>query len=134
MVKIQASAEIKGKNFSPAKAEKETGLFFESKNEAGDTGLKGKYRNKSIPYGSASFKAPQEIPWDKRIQWLAHELQDKIDIIRRNGADEIHFWIGYFHDGQCNCELSEHELKLIANLNIPFLFSVYDCENLDEIE
>lgn len=134
MVKIVASVEFFGENFSPAKAEQMTGIAFNNKKEVGELGNSGKYKNKPLPYGSSSLIAPGNIFDRERILWLTHTLNDKMDLIRNCGAEDIHFMISYFHTGQCNCELSQKEIKEISKLNIPFCFSTYEVDNIETIE
>ncbi len=133
MVKITASIHFSGINFEPSRVEQETGLLFTEKAEIGSIGRTGLYRNQPRPYGSAHFDAPETIGWDEQILWLAGKWAGKIDSARACGAEDIHFWVGYFYDTQCNCALSVDEIKAINDLGIPYLFSVYRVDGPDEI-
>jgi hypothetical protein len=133
MIKIIACVEFIGDNFKPGLAELEAKFSFTEKSEKGDVGISGAYKSKPIPYAFGRLKAPSEIPHYERILWLAQFLDDKIHIIREHKPDNIYFEIGYFHDGQCNCELTVNEIKAIAKLEIPYSFSTYEVDCLDEI-
>ncbi len=133
MIKITASINFWGMNFKPTRVEQETGLIFTKKKEIGSIGANSRYKNQPLPYGSAQFEAPETIEWDKQVLWLANKWIGKINIARLHGAEDVHFWIGYFYDTQCNCELSVEEIKAINELGIPYLFSVYQVDNPGEI-
>ena len=123
---ISADIIFRGEKFSPKQAESQTGIQFSEKNEVGDIGVKGAFKGKPIPYGYALLQPPAEIDDAEKIYWLAEKMEDKIDIVRDCGADDIYFYIGYFYEDQCNCELTTKELKAISSLEIPFAFSCYD--------
>jgi len=103
-----------------------TGLNFTKVNEPGDTGNRGRYKNKPIPFGYGCLEPPESIPIEDRILWLANELNGKLEALYNLGADEPHFYIGYFYKNQCNCELTKAELSAISKLGIAFCFSCYD--------
>ena len=100
----------------------------------GDIQSSGKYKHKPSPYGSASIEAPTSIAWNDRILYLAKLFAGKLSEFKKYGCDEAWFWIGYWHDGQCNCVLSEDELSWLAKTEIPYLFSVYEVDTLDDID
>lgn len=133
MIRITASINFFGDTFQPGRAEELTGLSFTEKNEVGDIAKTGRYKNQPLPYGASSFNAPNEIEWPNRVLWLAQQWVGKIDTAKQCGADNIHFWVGYFYDDQCNCNLSVEEIKAINALSIPYLFSVYQVDDLDKI-
>ncbi|GAB3641287.1 hypothetical protein [Spirosoma arcticum] len=133
MIKITASIHFWGESFLPGKAEQLTGLVFTEQIEVGDTAKTGRYKNKPTPYGAASFNAPNEIEGPDRILWLAHQWSGRIELAKQCGAEEIHFWVGYFYDDQCNCDLSVEAIKAINALSIPYLFSVYQVDDLNTI-
>jgi hypothetical protein len=134
MIKIRASVEFQGDTFSPSNAEIATGIVFTEKSEIGDVGKTGKYKGKSLPDGRASLAPPDSVVWHERVLWLIHELERKIEGIRRCGASDIHFSVAYYYDGQCNCDLSEEEIKGLSRLGIPYWFSVYQIDDLEEIK
>ena len=133
MLRITTSINFWGANFDPIRVEQETGLLFTSKEEVGSVANYGRYKNQPLPYGSARFDAPETIGRDEHVLWLAGKWAGKIDIARACGAEDIHFWVGYFYDTQCNCALSVEEIEAINELGIPYLFSVYQVDNPGEI-
>ena len=134
MVRITATIEFWGSNFQPGQAEQLTGLLFTRKNEIGDIATSGRYKNQPLPYASASFGAPDTVAWPDRVLWLAQQWAGHIDLARQCGAEEIHFWVGYYYDTQCNCDLSVEEINAINALSIPYWFSVYQVDDLDTIK
>ena len=133
MVRLTACINFWGTAFDPTRTEQETGLLFTNKQEVGAIALFGRYRNQPLPHGSASVEAPESIEWPDRVLWLARQWVGKIEIARACGAQDIHFWVGYFYTGQGNCSLSVEEINAISALAIPYLFSVYQVDDLDSI-
>jgi hypothetical protein len=122
MVRITASIQFRGEAFRPGQAEQLTGLAFTEKNEVGDIAKAGRYKNQPLPYGWASFESPDEVEVPDRVLWLARQWAGKIDLARQCGAEDIHFWVGYFYDDQCNCDLSVEEIKAINRCRFPIYF------------
>ena len=133
MIRITASIHFWGESFQPSKTEQLTGMVFTRKNEVSDIAKTGRYKNKPTPYGAASFDAPNEIEVPDRVLWLAQQWAGKIELAKQCGAENVHFWVGYFYDNQCNCELSVEEINAINALSIPYLFSVYQVDDLATI-
>jgi hypothetical protein len=134
MIRIKASVQFQGEKFSPNNAEKETGITFSEKNEVGDIGKTGRYKGKPLPDGRAGLDPPKSVVWHERVSWLINYLEGKIDIIRKCGASDMHFSVAYYYDKQCNCDLSIEEIKGLANLGIPYWFSVYQIDDLNQID
>ena len=132
MTDIEPSFNAWGKAFSPKKAEELTGLVFTEKDEPGHIGRLGKYKGVPTPRGSAILQPPADVPAGDRILWLAKQLAGKIDRIRSAGAEDIHIWVAYYHEGQCNHALSAEELKALAELDIGFWISCYKTEQAEE--
>jgi hypothetical protein len=126
---ISVSVNFCGNKFSPHKAEEVTGLALSNKIEFGDIALSGKYKGKPVPYGSRTLKVPQEINMHERILWLTNALSDKVNTLRKLGADEPHIYIGYFYKEQCNLTLTKREIAAIAKLDLEFCFSCYDISD-----
>lgn len=81
MVKITASIDFWGRRFQPVKAEQQTGILFSQKNEVGEIGKVGRYKDQPIPYGSASFEAPSTVESSSRILWLAQQWATKLEFV-----------------------------------------------------
>ena|SRR5690606_29961879 len=128
MVKEIFSIEIYGDNFSPAKVEQTVDLTFSNKNEIGEIGKLGRYKNLPIPYGSATIKNSENASLASFLMYF----RKYITIIRQNGGKSIYLNCGYFYSGQCNCELGIEEIALLNEMKIPFIFSVYEDEKLPD--
>ena len=116
MVKIVAAIDIYGVEFEPIKASKQLGVIFNNITETGELGTKGRFKNKPIPYGSASIKPPIKTQDYNRITWLINFLMENIEVLKDLGGEDISISVAYYHDGQCNCELTLEELKGLAKL------------------
>ena len=133
MIKIRAGIEFWGESFQPGRAEQLTGMVFTEKIEVGDNEKRGPYKNKPTPYGAASFEPPDNLESPDRVLWLAQQWAGKIGLVRQCGAEDIHFMVVYYHDGQCNCALSVEEISAINALSISYWFSVDRVDDLDTI-
>ncbi len=118
MIKIRAYCLLQGMNFSPALAESRTGLSLENKNEVGETGRSGRYKDRPVPYGSAELTASDT----DRIIGI---LEKHIGTFRSCHAETVilHFDVSY--DTQCNLEFGPELIKKISDLQIPLTISCY---------
>jgi len=130
MVKEEVRIDIYGEQFYPKVIEDFFNIKFGSSITPGEVGKKGRYKGKAIPYGSASFSSNPDV--SNQILWILNFIKDKIKIIRLNGGDSIKLKVVYSYKGQCNCELGVEEISLLADFKIPFLFSVYEDENIED--
>ena len=124
--KISVTINFSGEHFSPSRAEKETGLVLSKKNEAGEIGVRGKYKGIPIPYGSGNLEPPLTLENDAKILWLASTLESTISKFTQCGAEKPYLYVGYFYKDQCNLTLTKEELAAIAKLGIDFCFSCYE--------
>jgi hypothetical protein len=109
-----------------------TGLDLVRTNEVGDPGVIGRYRGGiPIPYGAARIEVPSNVLSDQTILWLAKKLSSQIDMLRKCGAEDIHFSIALYHDGQCNWALTAEELKALASLGIYITVSAYQDDSTE---
>jgi len=130
MVKEEVRIDIYGEQFYPKVIEDLFNIKFGSSITPGEVGKKGRYKGEAIPYGSASFSSDPDV--SNQILWMLNFIKDKIKIIRLNGGDSIKLKVVYSYKGQCNCELGVEEISLLADFKIPFLFSVYEDENIED--
>jgi len=130
MVKEEVRIDIYGENFNPKKIRSLIEIKFDKEINPGDIGRIGRYKGISIPYGSASILAPENI--HNPILWILNYVREKIEVIRCNGGTDIKLSVAYYYKGQCNCELGLDEIILLNNLRIPFIFSVYEDKELIE--
>jgi hypothetical protein len=130
MIKLKSSCILQGNNFSPSLAESKTGLSFFKKNEVGEIGDYGRYKNKAMPYGSAEIcKTEKESSQDNgTIDYVIDILTRYIDVFRLCHAENIVLHMDVEYDSQCNFELSSDLLAQIANLKIPLTVSCYSTE------
>ena len=116
-----------GENFSPALAEKETGVSLDDKIEVGDIGKIGRYKDKRIPYGSACLRLIEMKgeSLETTLKVMTDILMEHIDSFRSNGTDSItlHFDVNY--ENQCNLEFSPELIKRISTLGVPLTISCY---------
>jgi len=93
---------------------------------------RGRYRDQLIPYGSASYLVPSEIPVSERIDHIVQTMEPLIADIRAAGATDYHISIVRFYRAQCNEEYSLENLQLIVRLGCGFVYSAY-TEDDDEV-
>jgi hypothetical protein len=116
MIKPDAFLLVTGDEFSPSKAEALLNLDFGStKNEPGDLGVKGKYKDRPKPYGSATINyswldcsaglemgIPDLLPPNLDL----FLIPNFIGTLRNCGGTDITLYINVGYDSQCNMELS----------------------------
>jgi hypothetical protein len=130
MVCIDYSCHFLDGKFSPELVHEKTGLRFDKAEEAGQIGKLGKYRNKPQPYGAAVIRVPDNVSYEKKIAWLAKQVQPNLPMIRRCGATRIYVDEAIYHDGQCNLAFESEELKLLSDFGLPFCVSVYEGKEI----
>jgi hypothetical protein len=130
MVHFKYSCHFWGKNFSPKLASKKTKLVFDESEEVGTIGKLGRYQDKPQPYGASAIRIPDNVKSEKKIEWLNKKVKPNLSVIRECGATDIYIDVAIYHDGQCNFEFDPAELKLLADLNLPFAISVYEDEKM----
>jgi len=125
MINIYQYCILQGDYFSPSLAEAKTGITFSKKNEPGDVGNVGRYRGKSIPYGSAEIIALNEKGNEDSIDFIVNILDKYCEVFRLCGADNIvlHFVISYID--QCDFEFSPEFINKLAKLKIVFAITCY---------
>lgn len=129
---LRLSVLFKGEEFSPKKAEEQTGISLRDKLESGDIAERGPYKGKPIPYGKGILEVPEEIPYGQRIMWLVKVLEPSLEIIYGLGAEPTQIYAGYFYKDQCNFEFTPQEIHAISKLNIEFGISCYDVSDDEE--
>src|SRR5438309_9423725 len=105
MTTVNAFCLIQGSKFSPALAEKRTGVRFDEKNEPAENGVAGRYRGKPIPYGSATLGLAPGDP-GHNLDALLHSLERSLDGLRSAGAEDITVHCTVHYEDQCNFEFS----------------------------
>lgn len=112
--------QLQGEAFSPAAAERETGLSFSERHEPGETGAKGRYRGRPTPFGSATLRAPEEVDPAERLDWLLDTVLPHADALRRLGGLEGWLHSTVYFDAQCNLDYPPDRLRKLARLGVPY--------------
>lgn len=127
MIKTLLIFRAMGTAFSPSAAEKQTGLLFSKKNEPGDIGKWGRYKEQPIPYGSAELCDPTE---DSDLFALSpvffRTLELLVPACRAALATSIVLHADLAFEDQCNIEMSEDFIQALAGLRIPFTMTCYE--------
>ena len=121
---------IQGDRFSPAEAERKTGIRFSKKNEPGDIGTIGPYRGKPIPYGSADLAllTPKEdIQGDLTIDNpLIQTLIQHHATFRACGATTLYVYLAVGYEDQCNMAFDTKLMKALGECDIELWVSCYE--------
>lgn len=137
MILIRASCLLSGKTFSPRIAEERTGLRFTKKNELGEIGTIGRYREKPIPYGHAILEAPFDSRTKPGVvmpeEWIVDTISSHIEELRSCGATSIDLDLNVTWQDQCNLAFDAVFLQKLGKLNIDFLLSCYEG-SVDELK
>ena len=120
------SVNMSGTAFSPAEAERRTGLTFARKNEPGGFTERGRYEHEPAPFGSASLNVLDETPDEGKLSRLLDVVLSHTDTLRQLGVEEMYVYVGYFWRDQCNLSLEPEELGRLAALGVPFWISCYE--------
>lgn len=133
--RVGAYLWIQGAEFSPTRAEAELGVKFGPvRNEPGETGTKGKFAGKQIPFGSTQW----EFQWEPGPlipeAFTLFDLPDLKGRLTGLGAEEIslHFHVG--HTGQCNIEMSPAQLVALAGLGVTVCISCFESSDGPQID
>ena len=120
------SVNMRGAEFSPAEAERRTGLAFVRKNEPGGFTERGRYRREPAPFGAASLDVPDETPDRAKLSELLDSVLPHADTLRQLGVESMTVYVGYFWRDQCNLAFEPEELSQLAALGVPFWISCYE--------
>lgn len=123
---VYARLSAQGDNFSPRSAEKATGTRFSEKNEPGDLGTSGRYKDMPLPYGSAQLELPSSST-EELLNADAPPFKDPAFVgkLRSSGASEITLYIDVAYQSQCNFELSPKLLRALSDLGVAVGFSCF---------
>lgn len=134
MNKIDVLCSLQGKNFSPAKLQEKLQVSYCEANEPNETGRRGRYKGKQIPYGSAMIRPPDDL--NERsdfagFEWMTDFLLKNRKAFEPLGVEEfdVHVFVGY--DRQCTFSMGNGLLKKFSELGIDLNIS---CENNAELE
>lgn len=126
LIRESITVKISGDKFSPAEAERRTGLHLTNKVEPGDIRSRGQHKGQPYPYGYANLVTADEIPHDNKLSNLLDVLLTHIDTLREVGAADIIVYGGYFYEDQCNLTFWPDAMEKLGRLGIPFWVSCYE--------
>lgn len=129
MVRAKVSCSIIGENFSPSNLEKKIKYIFNDKNEVGDIGSKGRYKDKPIPYGSVDVYPPDEFLSENEItqlEWIIEFLEKNKEQISKSKIDDVRIMVSIFYETQCNLSFDSDLLKRISELKLDLNISCYN--------
>ena len=109
-----ASAVVFGDDFSPAEAERVTGLAFEDAHERGGVYDRGRFKGEPWPFGHAVLEPPPEVKEDRKLPWLLDAVLPHVEALAGLGVTYGKVHLYYVHDGQCNLD---YEPDVVARLS-----------------
>jgi hypothetical protein len=111
IVRTQMTFVAYGERFTPSKVPAQ----FSEAHDPGVVGKVGRYRGVPVPYGSAEFDVPDEVP--EKIAYVHKRAVPFLAAMRESGAAEFSLHITYHYDAQCALGFSTEELKMIIELD-----------------
>lgn len=124
MDRIEPYIELWGESFTPSQVDKENGSIFSESQNPGEIGFKGKYRDKPIPFGSATISIKHlSISGNEKIKEVCTLYLQNAEKIKASGCTDIYLHLSFFSASQNNFELSEGDISLISKLNCPVTIS-----------
>jgi len=120
------SVNMRGAEFSPAEAERRTGLPLVDKNEPGEFTKYGRHRREPAPFGAAKLHVADEAPTERKLADLLDTVLPHADTLRQLGVESMTVYVGYFWRDQCNLAFEPSELSRLAALGVPFWISCYE--------
>jgi hypothetical protein len=116
-----------GEKFTPSKV----GAQFSTAHDPGALGGVGRYRGVPLPYGSADFDVPDDIP--DKIAYVHERAYPYLPCMREAGAEEFRLHITYHYDTQCALGFSKDELRMILELDCDLLVDCMAAENAEPL-
>ncbi len=130
MITIYPTGMLRGDHFSPAEAERKTGVKFSKKNELGEIGKRGRFIGKPKPYGSAVIELcdPEEgVQGNLRLEDpLIQTLIQHHGTFRTCGATDIHISMAVVYQYQCNMAFDVKLMQALGECNIELWVSCYE--------
>ena len=118
-----ATAVVFGDDFSPAEAERTTGLTFEDAHERGSVYDRGRFKGKPWPFGHAVVEAPPDVDSEEKLSWLLNTVLPHIGELKRLGVTQGKVHLYYVHDGQCNLDYEPEAVARVAQSGWNFCIS-----------
>jgi hypothetical protein len=122
------SLELLGDAFSPAEAQRRTGLPLARSVEPGAIGERGRYKGLPTPHGAAALEPPEGLAPERRLTWVLDAASPHMAALRELGVTEAYVSVGYFWRDQCNLAYSPEELERLSRLGVALWVSCYEEE------
>lgn len=119
---------VSGEGFRPSLVD----FAFTDQEDTGCISKSGRLKGKPIPVGSASYRVPRDIPYDRRLQHIADIFQPMLPKLREVGATDWQVWIARYYHAQCNEEFSPEELRHLLRLDCGLCYSAYSVSESEE--
>ena len=125
MVKIHVTLLAQGDAFSPTMAEQLSGIAFDNKNEHGELGKKGRYRDVPTPFGAARKQWADQDPGDPTVAFL-EEFSALVDASRLATATTMRLHLDVAYLDQCNMELGVEFVNALSRANMGLTITCYE--------
>jgi hypothetical protein len=124
---VSAFLLVTGEHFTPRVAEQK-GVIFSEKNEHGDIGRTGKFKNKPIPYGSGKIEIDISTTENNFLPEDLGRLGKPglIELLHNCGAEDVALYVNIGYTECCNFELTPTLLMNLAKIGIPVGVSCYE--------
>lgn len=127
MLKTTTVFRATGSDFSPANAERVSGVSFSKKNEPGSTGTTGRYRGQPLPYGSGELvDSENEIDLQNPNVMFFAVIERIAPACLAAGATLMLLHIDVAYTDQCNIEFSHEFVAALAQLGISITMSCFE--------
>ncbi len=110
---------IIGDDFDPNKIN----VDFISQNLPNEIAVTGQLKGQAYGYGSAEYKAPNEISRLEKFTHLADLFEPKLNELKKYGAENWWIQVDRLYSHQCNEELDLEELDQIIRLKCSLSYS-----------
>lgn len=128
MTKPWSYISLFGEAFSPAEAERTTGLTFDSKREPGVLWEKGPRKGEPYGFAFATLHAPEDLSEPEQFDWLLTRVGPHMEKLHSLGVTDGKFHVTYAFDAQCNLEFEPAFIARLAELGLAFTVTCYQDE------
>lgn len=115
---------ISGERFSPKNMEMKCGIKFDKKNEKGEIGKIGRYKNEVIPFGYGRKDTNEE-----KLGVVIDSIEEYIKNKELSGIEDINILLNIEWSSQCNFEINNKIIEKIIKLNVPLSITCFEKDN-----
>jgi hypothetical protein len=136
MVRIRVTCSISGPAFSPALAQRTTGLTFQRTNEPGEANQVDRLQPRGGYLGHAELPIQdygELSDLSTRNSAALMALARSIEAMRRCGATALVLKIDVEYTGQCQFQLPTELLRRVADLGIPVAIACFASDETEEL-